>query len=246
MLKPSYDDVLGQPDRWLTDRQHRWLRPRGALAGTVHGLLYLVVWLAIRLMFRFSVEGREHLPKSGPFIIVISHMSPLDPQILGAALPLAVLRNSYWAGKERVVLKTWLRRKLSWYTRIMPIATDPTALAPAVKILERGDRLIWFPEGARSLDGELHDFKPGVVQLLTKCDVPVVPVYIQGAHAACPAARTFPRLRTRVIVRIGPAKSADQLGLKKTTGDRIARGLELLRESVLQLRNRSRSQGNHD
>jgi hypothetical protein len=55
-----------------------------------------------------------------------------------------------------------LRRTLSWCTRIVPVADDATALAPAVKILERGDKLIWFPEGARSLDGKLHTFKPGI------------------------------------------------------------------------------------
>lgn len=242
MSKSTYEDVLAQPERWLTDRQLRWLRPRGAFARTTHTLLYLVIWLSVRLLFRFSVEGRHHLPASGPFILAPNHASPLDPQILGAGLPLALLRHTYWAGKESTVLKTWMRRNLSWIARIVPIANDATALAPAVKILEQGDKLIWFPEGARSLDGELHEFKPGVAWLLTKCDVPIVPVYIQGAHAAYPASWTMPRLRTRVVVRIGPPETAEQLGLNGATAEDIDRAIGSLRQRVMRLRDQSSSE----
>jgi len=241
MRKSKYEDVLAQPERWLTDLQRRWLRPRSAFARTAHTLMYLVNWLSVRLLFRFSVEGGEHLPASGPFIITPNHASPLDPQFLSAALPLALLRHAYWAGKERTVLKTWLRRTLSWYTQTVPIADDATALAPAVTILERGNKLIWFPEGARSLHGELHEFKPGVVRLLTKCNVPVVPVYIHGAHAACPGSKTIPRLWTRVVVRIGPPATAEQLGLKQATTEDVNRAIDSLQRSVMRLRDQSSS-----
>lgn len=236
MRRFSYEDVLAQPERWLTDRQRRWLRPRSAWAHVVHALFYVVNWLAVRLLFRFSVEGLEHLPASGPCIITPNHASPLDPQFLGAALTLGLLRRAYWAGKESTVLKTRLRRTLSWASRIVPIADDVTAFAPAIIILEQGDVLFWFPEGARSRDGEVHEFKPGAVQLLTKCHVPIVPVYIQGAHAACPGSKTIPRLWTRVVVRIGPPLTARQLGLKEATNDQISRATDALRQSVLQLR----------
>ena len=236
MSNSNYEDVLAQPERSLTARQLRWLRPRGGFARTIHALLYCVNWLAVRLLFRFSVEGLHHLPAAGPFILAPNHASPLDPQFLGAGLPLAVLRHAYWAGKESTVLKTWMRRTFSWCTRIMPIASDATALAPAVKVLEQGEALIWFPEGARSLDGELREFRPGVAWLLAKCAVPVVPVFIQGAHAACPASWTMPRWRSRVVVRIGSPETAEQLGLQKATEEDVDRALESLRHRVLRLR----------
>ena len=75
MSKSSYEDVLAQPERWLTDLQRRWLRPRGAFSRIAHTLFYLVNWLAVRLLFRFSVEGRQHLPASGPFIVAPNHAS---------------------------------------------------------------------------------------------------------------------------------------------------------------------------
>jgi long-chain acyl-CoA synthetase len=133
-----------------------------------------------------------------------------------------------------------LRRTLSWYTRIVPVADDATALAPAFKILERGDKLIWFPEGARSLDGELQAFKPGIGGILTRCDVPVVPVFIEGAHAAFPASKTMPRLRARVVVRIGSPETAERLGLKEGGNEDINRVADALRQRVMKLRDQSR------
>lgn len=242
MSKPSYEDVLAEPERWLTDLQRRWLRPRSTFAKAAHTVLYFINWISIRLLFRFSVEGREHLPESGPVIITANHASPLDPQMLGAALPLALLRRAYWAGKQSTVLKTSLRRAFSWYTRILPISDDATALAPAVKVLEQRGDLFWFPEGARSLDGELQDFKPGVIRLLTKCDVPVVPVFIRGGHAAFPSSKRWPRLRARVAVCIGPPRTAKQLGLGAATSDDIDRAIGSLRQSVMRLRDDSTSE----
>lgn len=72
---------------------------------TAHTLFHFVNLLFVRLLFRFSVEGRQHLLASGPFIITSNHSCPLDLQILAAVLPLALLRHAYWAGKESVVLR---------------------------------------------------------------------------------------------------------------------------------------------
>ncbi|MBD3673150.1 MAG: 1-acyl-sn-glycerol-3-phosphate acyltransferase [Planctomycetaceae bacterium] len=233
-----YQDVLEHPERWLEDRQRRWLRPRSSLAQIAHALWYVVNWVLIRFLFRLSVVGGKHLPASGPFIIAPNHASPLDPLILGAALPLSLLQQTYCAGKQSTVLRNRLRRFLSWLTRVIPIDEDFTALAPAVTILEQGDNLVWFPEGRRSLDGNLQKFKPGIAILLTRCDVPVVPVFIHGAYVAFPPNAWLPRLRTRIEVRIGPCQSAKQLGLTRPATEDIRCATETLRQHVLQLRDK--------
>ncbi|MCP4512856.1 MAG: 1-acyl-sn-glycerol-3-phosphate acyltransferase, partial [Fuerstiella sp.] len=156
MSKLRYKDVLEQPELWLTDRQRQWLRPRHMLTVLAHTALYILNWISVRLIFRLSVEGQDHLPASGPFILTPNHASPFDPPILGAAIPLSTLRQTYWAGKRSTVLRNPLRRLLSWLTRIIPIDDELTALAPAVAILDQGDNLIWFPEGRRSIDGRIQ------------------------------------------------------------------------------------------
>lgn len=236
MRNIKYQDVLEQPESWLSDRQRRWLRPRHALAKIAHAFLYVITWVLVRLLFRFSVEGRGHLPACGPFIVTPNHSSPLDPPVLGAALRLGMLQNTYWAGKQSTVLRNRLRRILSWITRVIPIDDDATALAVAVTVLEQGNSLIWFPEGKRSLDGQLQDFKPGIAHLLTRCDVPVIPVFIHGAAAAFPSGAKVPRLRTRIVVRIGPPQSSEQLGLRQPAAEDINRAVETLRRCVTQLR----------
>jgi long-chain acyl-CoA synthetase len=150
-------------------------------------------------------------------------------------MPLAMLQHTFWAGKQSTVLRNRLRRFLSWVTRVIPITEDPTALEVAVTILEQGDNLVWFPEGRRSLSGQLQEFRPGIAMLLTRCNVPVVPVLIQGAHVAFPARWSWPRLWTRIVVRIGPPLSAQQLELTSTSPEVINRAAATLRQRMAEL-----------
>ncbi len=228
-----------QQDPSLQELQYRWIRPRTAFATAAYALLYVVNWLSVRLLFRLSVEGREWLPTNGPLILAPNHASPLDPPILAASLPLKMLQQTFWAGKQKVVLRNPLRRILSWLTRVLPIEDNGSAIAPCVAVLERGQTLVWFPEGRRSRNGQLQKLKSGIAHLLVRCDVPVVPVFIQGAYAAFPSGARFPRLRTRVVVRIGPALSAEQLGLNEPTAEGIHRLVETLRASIERLRDES-------
>ncbi len=195
----------------------------------------VINWILIRLLFRVSVEGHQNLPNSGPFIITPNHASPLDPPVLAFSLPLAMLQNTYWAGKQSTVLRNRLRLFLSWLTRVIPIIDDRTSLSAGVIILDRAHNLVWFPEGERSLDGTLKDFKPGVAVLLTRCNVPVVPVLIKGAHEAFPRRGCWPRLWSKIVVRIGPAVTAHQLGLTSCSAEDISRVVVTLRQSIADL-----------
>ena len=227
-----YKEVIEHPEQWVTELQKRWLQPRSSLAMAAYAGLYVVNWILTRMLFRVSVEGIERLPISGPFVLTPNHASPLDPPILATTLPLSVLQHTYWAGKQSTVLQNPLRRFMSWLTRVIPISEDRTALAAGITILEQGHNLVWFPEGERSSDGQLLDFKPGIAILLSRCDVPVVPVLIQGAYDAFPARGSWPRLWTRIAVRIGRPLSAFQLGLTSTSSDDFGGAAATLRQCV--------------
>jgi long-chain acyl-CoA synthetase len=234
----KYKEVIDQPERWLTELQRSWLLPRSRLAAASYAGLYFVNWILIRLLFRVSVEGSEHLPVSGPFVVTPNHASPLDPPVLAAAISLTVLQNTFWAGKQSTVLRNGLRRCMSWFTRVIPIHEDRTAVAAAITSLEHGHNLIWFPEGERSLNGQLHHFRSGIAILLSRCDVPVLPVLIQGAYDAFPTRKSWPRLWTRIIVRIGPPQSAQQLGLTSFSPEAIQRAAATLQQRVAELESR--------
>ncbi len=236
MAVSKFSHVLEQPERWLSEQQRRWLRPRGRSRRIAYVVLFVLNWVLIRFLFRLSIKGREHLRGAAPVIVAPNHASPFDPPILAAALPLSMLQQTYWASKQSTVLKTRTRTLLSWLTRVIPIGDDSSALAAGAAVLSQNQNLVWFPEGRRSLDGRLQEFRPGIVFLLAMCNVPVVPVYVEGAYEAFPTGARFPRLRARIIVRIGAPRTPAQLRVDTTSPENVERSAAGIRECVSQLR----------
>lgn len=89
-----------------------------------------------------------------------------------------------------------MMRLASRIGRVLPIDPDRGAfgsLAVAAAALERGERLVWFPEGRRSPDGKLQPLRPGLGLLMSRFPRPIVPVHIEGSFAAWPVGRRLPR-----------------------------------------------------
>ncbi len=91
------------------------------------------------------------------------------------------------------------------------------SLQTAVRTLEYGYHLLIFPEGTRSLDGVMQEFKPAIAYLSFAAGADILPVYLEGTHQAMPKGSFAPdpRKRRKLLVRIGPAlRHAD---LRKAT-----------------------------
>lgn len=148
---------------------------------------------------RVHARGREHIPKKGAFILAPNHASHLDtPSVLTAV---SGLRRVWVAGAEDYFFNTAVKRFL--FGRVLDtIAFDRQAdgvrgLRRCGEALARGDGLLIFPEGTRSVTGALQPFKIGVSVLALERGVPVVPVHIH---------RTYDLLRKgQRIVRPGAA-----------------------------------------
>jgi len=213
-----------------------WSAPTGAVTNSAGALMFALDWFISRSLFRLHVEGRGNVP-SGPCIVIANHTSYLDAPAIAAALGIRMLRRCYWAGDPQLLFsKPWQRslmRALHGYP--LDERQPLQALATSSRILERGDSIIWFPEGWRSPDGQLQAFLPGIGHLLLKTAVPVIPLWIQGAFEALPRDRAVPRL-CPIRVRIGkPVVPADWRHLDpadKRTPQRIA---DLLKDVVLKL-----------
>lgn len=182
----------------------------------------------MRSFFRLRCSGLECLPAARPFLITPNHASFLDPLALAASLDYRLLRSTYWAGWTGIVFKNALRRAAARLAQAVPI--DPergaaSSLAFGAAVLQRKMALVWFPEGARSEDGSLQPFKPGIGLLLQHCPVPVVPVVIRGAYAAWPRHRSLPRLAP-IEVSVHPPvdpKLLEQRGSGETPSQRNRR-----------------------
>jgi 1-acyl-sn-glycerol-3-phosphate acyltransferase len=145
-------------------------------------LLRFIAFIATRLVYRFKVRGDEHIPTSGAAILVCNHVSFVDAVLLMAASP----RPIAFIMDHRIFqipVLGWLF-KLAKAIPIAPQREDPAiyeqAFARARKVLEEGDLVCIFPEGAITKDGELGEFKGGVMKLLETHPVPVVPLALQN------------------------------------------------------------------
>jgi 1-acyl-sn-glycerol-3-phosphate acyltransferase len=109
--------------------------------------------------------------------------------------------------------------------------SDSGALRAAIDVLEAGGRVLVFPEGTRTRDGELGVFRPGLLALLKRTDAPVVPIAIEGAFKAWPIGRKYPKLRGRIGVSAGtPIPAGELLAMPREEA------MEHLRKTIDELR----------
>jgi 1-acyl-sn-glycerol-3-phosphate acyltransferase len=157
------------------------------VAGYIFGLMpeYLLRFLAFiatRLVYRFKVSGDEHIPLTGPAILVCNHVSFVDPVLLMAASPRPIAFIMDYRIFQTPVLGGFF--KLVKAIPIAPRSEDEAvyeaAFARAREVLNNGDLLCIFPEGALTRDGELGEFKGGVMKLLETNPVPVVPLALHN------------------------------------------------------------------
>ncbi|HRI18308.1 MAG TPA: MFS transporter, partial [Burkholderiaceae bacterium] len=145
-------------------------------------LLRFIAFVATRCVYRFRVDGEEHIPVQGAAILVCNHVSYVDAVLLMAASP----RPIRFIMDHRIfalpVLGSLFR--LAKAIPIAPQREDPATYARAfevgAQVLAEGDLLCIFPEGVITRDGELGEFKGGVMKILASHPVPVVPLALSN------------------------------------------------------------------
>ena len=188
----------------------RWLEPHWLVPGVVF-LALKIVRLLLRPGVRVRLEGVAQIPDRGPFLICPNHQSYLDPFFLIAALPYRLARQVFFVGASEY-FETALTRWLARQVNLAPVDPDAglvSAMQAGAVGLRAGRVLLLFPEGERSIDGEVRRFKKGAAILAHHVDVPIVPVSIEGAFAIWPRNRPMnwralmPGAGTEVRLRAG-------------------------------------------
>jgi long-chain acyl-CoA synthetase len=147
-----------------------------------------VFYLIFRIFLRLEVRGLENLPARGPYLICPNHLSYMDPLVVMSVLPYRVFKKVFFVGASEY-FTSWPMRFLARLANIVPV--DPDAhLLRAMKVgaygLRQGRILCIFPEGARSFDGELKEFKKGAAILSREVGVPIIPAGLQGTYEVWP------------------------------------------------------------
>lgn len=159
---------------------HRRIRERG-INPWVYWSVRAFLQPFLMLYFRMRRTGREHVPK-GPVLLAANHRSFLDPFAIGCCVP----RPIYFVAKREL----FDRRLAGWFLNALgafPVRrgeSDEETMATARILLERGEAVVIFPEGARHRSGPLHAPKRGVGRLALETGAPIVPIAIKGSERA--------------------------------------------------------------
>jgi 1-acyl-sn-glycerol-3-phosphate acyltransferase len=224
-------------EQTFVERLRRFPRQPDMLVYALRSFVALLIRAALRLYNRFEIVGAENLPNDESFVLVANHASHLDTVCLLSALPLRRLHRAFPAAAAdyffQNVPRIWLA---SVVVNALPFERSLNvrqSLALCRQLLaNRGNILIIFPEGTRSLDGAMHEFKPGIGTLVAGCDVPVLPCYLEGAFQAWPKGSRLPR-PGKLRLRIGRPRNYAEIPADKGNATTIA--LEL-QHAVLNLR----------
>ena len=174
--------------------------------------LYATLWVLCRTLgvslFGFRVRFVEPLPATGGLLVLSTHQSHLDPLLLGLACDRrlsSLARSSLYRFKPFGAVITALDA--------VPIDRESSAVS-AMKVvigrLKRGAAVTIFPEGARTHDGQLGEFKSGFALIAKRAAAPIVPVAIVGGFECWPRTRLLPR-PGRIRLEFGEILSAEQV-----------------------------------
>lgn len=150
-----------------------------------------VVKILVILLYRHKVYGKAHI-RPGGGLIASNHASFLDPQLIGISCPEPIhflARDTLF----RFAPFGWLIRKLNTH----PVSRGKgnlNTLKSAMEIVQSGKKVVIFPEGRRSPDGELQKGQLGVGMLVQRTRCLVFPVYVHGAYAIWSKEQKLPKL----------------------------------------------------
>ena len=183
-------------------------KPDGKSRLVVYSIIKILTSIIFPAFFWCRIYGKKNLIP-GPAIIASNHQSYLDPPALANASPEKVVFLARRSLAKGPILK-WLYRNMNTIL-LSPEEPELSVFKRVLQRLGQGEKVVIFPEGTRSPDGQLQPGRTGLGFLVTKAGVPVVPTYIYGTFRAYPPGRGLV-LPTKVMVAFGePISFSDEM-----------------------------------
>jgi 1-acyl-sn-glycerol-3-phosphate acyltransferase len=143
-------------------------------------------------LYSLRTQGARNVPRTGPVLALSNHQSFFDPILVGLAIP----RYVRFVHRQSLKKNRLLARVMA-SLRAIPIehkGFSREGLQATLDSLAAANCVGMFPEGERTHDGTVQEFKPGIFLLLKRVSAPILPVGIAGAYAAFNRHRKLPRL----------------------------------------------------
>ncbi len=198
----------------------------------LYRIVIFLAWVFCKLFYRHKVYGLEHYYPRGA-ILAANHASFLDPPLVSISWPEEV----HFLARG-TLFKNKLFGKFISALNAHPVsggASDVGVLKTIFGLLKDGKKVILFPEGTRSIDGDLQPIKPGIGLILERSRSAVIPVYIQGASKVWGRRHKLPKLWGKTICVFGSPirwESFEHLESKKAkeaVAQELAASLEALK-----------------
>ncbi|HYA86028.1 MAG TPA: AMP-binding protein [Nitrospirota bacterium] len=201
-VKMSWSEILAlEPSADLTSSL---IFDPGPVLNTVRYILKAALKLIFIVYGRLSVRGVENLPSQGAYILAPNHLSLADAPVVVSAVSWHVATRTFFLGTTDYFGGP-LSSRIASEINVIPVDMEVRlygAMQLSAYVLRHNKILCIFPEGGRSRDGNIKEFKKGVGIIAKELNIPVVPVAIKGTYAMLPSGKRFPR-PARVCVTFG-------------------------------------------
>ncbi|MEM9066654.1 MAG: lysophospholipid acyltransferase family protein [Planctomycetota bacterium] len=187
--------------------------------------------------YRPIIQGLEHVPDDGAVLLAANHQSYFDPPFVGCWF--SHRRHADFVARAGL-FKVPLFAQLIRTVNAIPIAeegSDAAAIRATLEALSKGHAVVIFPEGSRTHNGTIGEYKRGVELLLRRAKCPVIPVSIEGIYDTFPRSAKFPKLfGCRLAIRYGAPIPHQELTSKDASESALERLRNWTEASRLELR----------
>ena len=188
-----------------------------------------ILWIVFKLYIRVKKEGAENIT-TDPVIYAGNHQSFLDAFLFNHVVPTNVLNNVYYLAKVKHFSKGYMKT-LGENSNVILVDINKNlgeVLQTLAMVLRSGKSVAIFPEGARTRDGKMLEFKKAFAILAKELNIPIVPFGIKGAFEAFPSNSKFPKssnVEIKFFERIEP-KDMNYEEIVEKTRDCISNWVE--------------------
>ena len=175
--------------------------------GFLQWLIVVYMKIAFNTFYRYTSSGRNNVP-DGPCIFAGNHRSGFDGAFVSSKLKWKTIKKTYFFAKEKHFRSRFLRF-LAKHNNIIIMDINSnikSSVQQMYQVLKNGNNIVIFPEGTRSKDGIMKEFKDVFTILSSALNVPIVPVAISGSESATYRSVRIPKFLSRINVEFLPAK----------------------------------------